>query len=245
MTDHSSKLHIGTSGWIYDHWQGPFYPEDTPQEDWLSFYQRRFNSVEINNTFYGLPEKATFQTWREEAPPEFRYAVKANRYITHLKKLQEPQDTLGRFFSAVSELEDTLGPILFQLPPNWGYNHQRLADFLEVLPAGQRYTFELRAPDWINARALDLLADHQAAFCIYDFDGRQSPKEVTADFVYLRLHGPGEAYQGKYSLQALAGWAGAISSWLGKGKDVYCYFDNDQAGYAAENAVQLQEMFSN
>ena len=243
MSPGSAQLWIGTSGWSYDHWQGPFYPPGLPQEDWLSYYQEHFDTVEINNTFYQLPAENTFQRWRQHAPPGFRYAVKANRYITHLKNLKDPQEPLENFLRGVNVLGEDLGPILFQLPPDWDYNHRRLAAFLEVLPEGHRYSFELRDLDWINDRTLQLLEEHRAAFCIYDYQGRTTPRVVTADFIYLRLHGPTpEAYQGRYTTEDLAGWAGAFSSWLEQGKDVYCYFDNDIQGYAVDNARELKSM---
>jgi uncharacterized protein YecE (DUF72 family) len=240
MKDKVSNLHIGTSGWHYEHWEGPFYPKDIAKSGYLAYYVQHLQTVEINNTFYQLPDTATLRTWRETVPEDFTFAVKASRYITHMKKLKDPQEPVPNFLERIDVLGDTLGPILFQLPPNWYFNGERLEAFLETLPSGYRYTFELRDPDWINDEAYALLEAHNAAFCIYDFHGRQSPKMVTADFVYVRLHGPYEAYRGKYDTETLSGWAGAVSTWLRQGKDVYCYFDNDEAGYAVQNALELQ-----
>lgn len=243
MSAEKPRLQIGTSGWSYDHWIGPFYPDDLPQEERLPYYRKHFDTVEINNTFYQNPEEETFRSWLEKVSEDFEFAVKANRYITHMKKLKDPREPLENFFQGISRLGKNLGPVLFQLPPNWYYNHERLASFLEVLPTGRRYTFEFRDPEWINAESLRLLEDHGAAFCIYDYKGRTSPKQVTADFVYLRLHGPTEqAYEGRYTTADLAGWAGAVSTWLEGGKDIYCYFDNDYRGYAVENALELLSM---
>jgi uncharacterized protein YecE (DUF72 family) len=135
-----------------------------------------------------------------------------------------------------------LGPILFQLPPHWNLNLARLRAFVAMLPGGYRYAFEFRDPSWFDDGVYGLLADHGAAFCIYELAGRLAPRQVTADWVYVRLHGPGDAYQGKYEAQTLAGWMGAFSSWQRQGKDIYCYFDNDQAGYAVQNARALQAM---
>jgi uncharacterized protein YecE (DUF72 family) len=236
------KIHVGTSGWHYQHWRGPFYPEDISDGEMLAFYTGRLQTVEINNTFYQLPERETLATWRETVPKGFLFAVKANRYITHMKKLKDPEEPVDRFLSRITALGDHLGPILFQLPPNWHFNAGRLRSFLEILPPHHRYAFELRDPDWVCPEAYQILAEHEAAFCIYDFHGRQSPTEVTADFVYVRLHGPYDAYRGKYDTETLSGWAGAFATWTRQGKNVYCYFDNDEQGYAVQNAMALEEM---
>jgi uncharacterized protein YecE (DUF72 family) len=238
----SKNVNIGTSGWHYDHWHGPFYPEDLPSSEALSFYLERFSTVEINNSFYQLPEEETLETWRNTVPDDFIFAVKASRYITHMKKLKDPQEPVSNFMSLVSTLEDKLGPILFQLPGSWHFNEERLTHFLSVLPDGFRYVFEFRDPDWHNEACYELLAKHNAAFCIFEIDHFLSPRQVTADFVYIRLHGPGAAYEGQYSSQTLAGWAGAFNSWLQQGHQIYCYFDNDQNGYAPQDAAQLQAM---
>ncbi len=237
-----SLVHIGTSGWHYGHWRGPFYPEDLPPADFLKFYQQQFQTVEINNSFYHLPTEKTMMDWRESVPPGFIFAVKGSRYITHMKKLQDPEKTLTLLMERVPLLGDRLGPILFQLPPHWGFDAGRLRHFLGALPRGYRFALEFRDPSWINDAASRLLQEHGAAFCMYDFAGRASPREVTADFVYIRLHGPGGAYQGRYSREALAGWAADIATWAAGGQEVYCYFDNDEAGYAAQNALELKDM---
>jgi uncharacterized protein YecE (DUF72 family) len=235
-------IHIGTSGWHYDHWRRPFYPEDLTQKAFLTFYQQRFHTVEINNSFYQLPSEKTLFDWRESVPPGFIFAVKGSRYITHMKKLKDPGQSVPPLLERIQSLGDRLGPILFQLPPRWRFNEERLGAFLEALPRDYRYALEFRDPTWLNQEVCRLLRKHSAAFCIYELAGRISPKEVTADFVYIRLHGPGDAYQGRYDRQTLAGWAGAISTWTAQGLTVFCYFDNDEAGYAALNALELQEM---
>ena len=236
------EIHIGTSGWHYEHWVGPFYPKGLSADHWLGYYSEQLETVEINNTFYQLPSQATFESWRERVDETFVFAVKASRYVTHMKKLKDPEEPVRSFISRVETLGALLGPILFQLPPNWNYNGTRLRRFVAALPVGLQYAFELRDPDWINDEAEQILANHGAAFCIYDLHGRQSPRTVTADFVYIRLHGPYGPYRGKYDTATLAGWAGAIASWRRQGKDIYCYFDNDEAGYAAENALELRAM---
>jgi uncharacterized protein YecE (DUF72 family) len=235
-------IHIGTSGWHYDHWRGPFYPSDAKAEDFLPYYGRHFRTVEINNTFYQLPQKDMMETWRETVPAGFIFAVKGSRYITHMKKMKDPKKSLAKFLPRIEVLKEKLGPVLFQLPPRWRFDGKRLDSFLGALPKKIRAAFEFRDPSWFRDEALETLRKHGAAFCIYDLAGFQSPKEVTADFVYLRLHGPGDKYQGKYSRQTLAGWAGAFSAWAQKKKEIFCYFDNDQAGYAASDARTLQEM---
>jgi uncharacterized protein YecE (DUF72 family) len=236
------KIHIGTSGWSYNHWKGPFYPHDLPGSRMLEHYILHFKSVELNNCFYQLPQKRTLAEWYKMVPTEFLFSAKASRYITHMKKLNDPETSTEKFFERIKTLGDKLGPILFQLPPNWHFNAERLEQFLAALSRKYRYTFEFRDQSWINDQTLALLTRFDCAFCVYELDGYLSPREITTDFVYIRLHGPDGPYQGSYDDQALNDWADAISSWAGKGLSVYCYFDNDEAGYAARNALQLQSL---
>jgi uncharacterized protein YecE (DUF72 family) len=240
----SERIHIGTSGWHYEHWIGPFYPEGISKDDFLGHYLDHFHTVEINNTFYQLPQEKTLIQWRDAVPSGFIFAVKASRYITHMKKLKDPERAVAKFFSRIEALGDTVGPILFQLPPRWRCNVDRLSLFLKAVPAGYRYAFEFRDPTWFDDQVYEILTEHGAAFCIYDFDRRQSPRVVTADFVYVRLHGPDGPYQGQYSTRSLTEWVGAFSAWVNQGKEVYCYFDNDEAGYAAQDAMHLKQMIS-
>ncbi len=242
MTE-KKKIHIGTSGWHYKHWKGAYYPEDMDSAEFLQFYMNDFHTAEINNSFYQLPEKKTLKHWRETVGDSFIFSVKASRYITHMKKLKDPKDAVSKFMDRIVELRETLGPILFQLPPKWGCNPERLESFLAALPSGKRYAFEFRDESWFDNRVYEILTDHNAAFCIYDYDRRLSPKKVTSDFVYIRLHGPDGPYQGQYSIDQLKGWAGAIAAWAKQGKDIFCYFDNDQVGYAAQDARKLAAMF--
>lgn len=237
------KVWVGTSGWQYRHWKGPFYPEDVPARQWFDFYVERFQSVELNNSFYRLPEEATFRSWRDRAPNSFQFAVKASRYITHMKKLKDPKRSCRKFFKRIEALGDSLGVVLFQLPPHWGCNPERLEAFLQALPGGNRYAFEFRDVSWFCGEVSNILQRYGAAFCIYELAGVQSPRTVTADFVYIRLHGNARVkYHGRYDLQTLGGWAGAITVWRRQGRDVYCYFDNDYKGYAAINAGELRNM---
>ena len=242
MKKNSPNIFIGTSGWHYKHWNGNFYPDDLKQSAHFDFYAQKFDTVEINNSFYKLPTEKTFAQWKGTAPENFIYAVKANRFITHMKKLKDPRSSVERFFKHVDYLEHKLGPILFQLPPKWRLNVERLKEFLEVLPPGYRYAIEFRESSWYHQDVYDLLTAHNLAFCIYELEHHQSPQVTTADHVYVRLHGPGMKYEGKYSLEDLQTWAGKCKMWLAEGLDVYFYFDNDQHGYAAENALSFKKL---
>ena len=233
-------IHIGTSGWHYQHWKRPFYPNGLPMRRFLGHYAKHFHTVEINNSFYKLPDEKTLARWRNAVPLGFVFAVKASRYITHMKKLKDPEEPVSNFLGRMGGLGDKLGPILFQLPPNWSLDHQRLRAFLEVLPTGFRYAFEFRDPSWFHTKVYDTLGEHGASFCIYHFDRRLSPKEVTAGFIYVRLHGPDRPYQGQYETTVLEEWASNFSTWAKEGKEMYCYFDNDEAGYAVQDALRLK-----
>lgn len=239
------KIYIGTSGWKYAHWEGTFYPELLKKKDHLKYFTSIFQTVELNNSFYRQPKIHNFQSWREQVPDNFIYSVKANRYFTHLKKLKVSKEEIEIFIEAASGLKEKLGPILFQLPPRWKINIERLENFLSILPKGERYTLEFRDHTWYTPEVYALLEKYNCAFCIYELAGHQSPLWSTADFVYIRLHGPGEKYQGSYSDESLAGYYRLLHTWLEYGKDVYLYFDNDEAGYAAKNAITLQQMFDN
>ena len=209
----------------------------------FQFYLGHFDTVEINNSFYRLPSASTFDNWRRLAPPDFCFAVKASRYLTHMKKLKDPAPALQRFLPLVELLGDKLGPILFQLPPRWSCNTGRLEEFLGTLPDRYRYSFECRDPSWHVPEVYELLAHYNAAFCIYELAGFRSPIRLTADFTYVRLHGPtNKAYQGSYAPAALRVWSNRIRKWRSELKSVYVYFDNDQSGYAVANALQLKKM---
>ncbi len=233
---------IGTSGWHYDAWRGAFYAEDLPRDAWLSYYADHFRTVEVNNSFYQLPKPETLINWCEAVPSDFTFAVKASQYITHMKNLKDPQQSVPAFLERVSVLGKRLGPILFQLPPNWHRNVQRLRSFLDVLPPDYRYVFEFRHPSWFTEQVYETLRAYKVAFCIYDFHDCASPRQVTTDFVYVRLHGTMGKYEGAYSSQALAGWSGAFATWMRQGQGVYCYFNNTKAGHALDNALELQSM---
>jgi uncharacterized protein YecE (DUF72 family) len=236
------KVHVGTSGWHYKHWVGTFYPADLRPPKMLRWYAERFDTVEINNSFYRLPAVTAFEIWCRETTPGFCFAVKASRYITHNKKLTDPESANEKFITLVEKLGARLGPILFQLPPSWKVNVQRLEEFLSSLPRTHRYVFEFRNPTWNIPQVYEVLRRHNAAFCIYELAGFLSPMEITADFAYVRLHGPGNKYQGDYSEDTLRTWANKIEAWSRDLKHAFVYFDNDQAGFAAKNALELKQM---
>jgi uncharacterized protein YecE (DUF72 family) len=236
------RVHIGTSGWHYRHWRGPFYPADLRMADMLSSYGRQFDTVEINNSFYRLPTMIAIENWRDLTPAEFCFSVKGSRYLTHMKKLKDPKPGLAKFFRRIEKLGKKLGPILFQLPPGWQCNVDRLDSFLTVLPRKHRYAFEFRNLSWHNQAIYELLRRHNAAFCVYELAGFQSPGEITTDFTYVRLHGPLGAYQGSYQKERLADWWRQIRRWQQTLKDAFVYFDNDQGGFAARNALELKAM---
>jgi uncharacterized protein YecE (DUF72 family) len=237
------EIRIGTSGWYYKHWKGLFYPLKIQDSEMLPFYLEHFDTVEINNSFYCLPEKNTVKAWHRHTPNGFLFAVKGSRFITHMKKLRDPAKHINYFYDTVKLLGPKLGPIVFQLPPRWKCHIERLEAFLNELPKESKYSFEFRDKSWLCSEVYKLLAKHNAALCTYDLKGFESPPEITADFTYIRLHGPSKnAYQGCYDKKALNKWAGRIKTWKDQLAAVYIYFDNDQMGYAAHNAMRLKEM---
>jgi uncharacterized protein YecE (DUF72 family) len=236
------KIYIGTSGWHYKHWVGTFYPRGTKDSEQLVYYLKFFKTVELNNSFYRVPPPQTFANWRKTVPAEFLFAVKGSRFISHMKKLNVERENISIFFKSVNKLKEKLGPILFQLPPKWKVNVERLSKFLRILPRKHRYAFEFRNQTWYDEKVYALLKKYNCSFCIYELEHHLSPVITTANFVYIRLHGPGNKYAGSYTARQLSKWAGWCEVWKRQGKDVYIYFDNDQLGYAALNALALQKM---
>jgi uncharacterized protein YecE (DUF72 family) len=236
---------VGVSGWQYPDFAQRFYPENLEKTAQLTYYADQFPTVEINSTFYHLPREQTVKNWREKVPEGFIFSVKASRYITHMKNLLEPQETLPKFYERIAHLGDKCGPILFQLPPYWELDFERLKIFLDHLPQDHQHTIEFRNPTWFKDSVYDLLRKYRIAFCIYDFNYRQSPILTTADFIYIRLHGPERAYQDTYDENSLRQWAERIQRWVEQNKDVYCYFDNTYCGYAWENAKTLLSLLAN
>ena len=236
------KIYIGTAGWNYKHWQGVFYPQDLAQSKWLDYYVDYFSTVEINNSFYNLPKPKTLEKWYNSVPDDFEFSVKASRYITHMKKLKAPRDAVKRFINHMKSLKGKSAVILFQLPPRWKFNGERLRSFIKLLPDDYLYTFEFRDKSWWNEETFEILESNNSAFCIYELAGTHTPLQITADFVYLRLHGPDGAYEGSYDQATLEQWADKFEQWLGDEHSIYCYFDNDQNGYAVKNAMSLKNM---
>ena len=209
----------------------------------FQFYARQFDTVEINNSFYRLPTATTFDNWRESSPRNFCYAVKASRFITHMKKLKDPQSSSAKFFLVADRLEQKLGPILFQLPPRWNVNVERLDEFLRTLPDEHQYAVEVRDETWLIPEVYDVLRQHNVAFCIHDFADMKVPKEITADFTYLRFHGPTSAkYWGSYADRELRAWADWIRKKRRDLSSVYVYFNNDPEGAAVRNALTLKQL---
>jgi uncharacterized protein YecE (DUF72 family) len=238
----AAEVLIGTSGWHYKHWIGSFYPPKTPASKMLAFYVGQFDTVELNNSFYRLPTKTALESWRDSTPKNFVFAAKGSRFLTHMKKLKDPETGLARFFGCIDILGKKLGPILFQLPPNWPVDLERLERFLEVLPPAHRYAFEFRNSSWDREEVYRALRRHNAAYCMFHLAGFQSPFEVTADFAYIRLHGPGGKYQGSYTKQQLENWSRSIRDWQHTLNQIFVYFDNDDSGFAAHNALTLKQL---
>jgi uncharacterized protein YecE (DUF72 family) len=218
----TAGVFIGTSGWHYNHWRGPFYPERFPAAGMLDFYARHFRTVEINNSFYRLPPENAVAAWRDSTPSGFCFAMKGSRFITHMKKLKDPAQAIERFMQRADLLKKKLGPIVFQLPPWWELNLPRLEEFLDALPKRHRYAFELRNETWRNETVYRVLRRHNAAFCIYELAGYHTDLTVTASFTYVRLHGPGGAYAGSYEESKLREWADRIRRWLEDMRAVLC-----------------------
>ncbi|MCL5103495.1 MAG: DUF72 domain-containing protein [Armatimonadetes bacterium] len=237
------RLYCGTSGWNYKDWRSRFYPVELPPSGWLRYYSGQFDTVEINYSFYRLPEREAFERWRDEVPPGFTFAVKASRYLTHMKKLKDAEEPLGNVLSHSDGLGDKRGPILYQLPPYWHMDLVRLESFLKILPRDVRHAFEFRDDSWQNDSVWSLLEQYHVAYCIMDAPGLPLHLRTTADFTYIRLHHGGEATQGDYSDDHLAEWARRIEPMLERG-DLYVYFNNDQYGFAVRNAMRLRGMVS-
>ena len=234
-------IRIGTSGWVYNHWRGIFYPKNLPQPDWFAYYAREFDTVEINNSFYRLPSADTFDAWRKQAPAGFLYTVKASRYLTHMKKLMDPEEPLQKFFERVSRLRKTLGPILYQLPPNWQVNLPRLEHFLSVLPRQYLHVIEFRDPSWLTEEVFQRMERYRVAHCIHDMFPLKIPARVTAPTVYLRFHGS-LTHGGDYPPAVLKAWARRLADWHNEKLDVFVYFNNDIEGYAVKDAKILKQL---
>jgi uncharacterized protein YecE (DUF72 family) len=232
---------VGCSGWQYKHWRGDFYPADVPVGRWFEHYAARFDTVEINNSFYRLPEAETFARWRERAPQRFLFAVKASRFLTHMKKLKDPEEPIERLFTRMRQLGNRLGPVLYQLPPNFKLDLGRLEHFLHALPPDARHVLEFRDPSWYADRVGALLERHGVAMCLHDMKGSATGRERVGPFAYVRYHGPGGTYSGGYAPDRLARWAEWLDGERRAGIDVFAYFNNDVGGHAPRDAVTLRQ----
>jgi uncharacterized protein YecE (DUF72 family) len=240
----ASLLQIGTSGWVYKHWMNLFYPPQLQGDQQLVFYAQHFPTVEVNFSFYRLPERSVFETWRSQTPPDFLFAVKGSRYLTHMKKLKDPAEPLSRLMERASGLQEKLGPILFQFPHTWSLNSDRLQSFLELLASypQQRYTFEFRHKSWLIPQVYELLEQAGAALCLPVSPTVPLDIRLTAPWTYIRMHS-GQWGIG-YSDEELSTWATHIRSFLQDGVDVYLYFNNDPEGHAIRDAQRLYAMLS-
>jgi len=247
MSPRHGKLRIGTSGYQYDHWRGVVYPAEAPVSRWFPSYAAEFDTVEIDSTFYRLPAAATFAAWRGRAPVGFVYAVKFSRFGTHMKKLLDPEGTIGAFMERARELRGTLGPVLVHLPPRWRVNVARLEAFLEVASRyrGVRWAVEVRDGSWLREEVYAVLRRFRAALCLHDMIPAH-PRVLTSGWTYLRFHGTaaGRAVDGAYTDGALRGAARQIRRWLREGIDVYAYFNNDWGGHAVFDAKRLRAMLA-
>ena len=237
------RVLIGTSGWHYDSWRGPFFPKGLPLKEQLQFYAGQFPTTELNGVFYRTPTPEAVKGWRAQTGSDFVFAWKASKFITHWKRLSENSvNSLELLESRLSLLGRKAGPVLFQLPPNFQANADRLASFFKLLSKKRRYSFEFRHPSWYEPRIIRLLREQNVSLCISDHHHAPAPWKRTADFVYVRGHGPGGRYKDHYGEAALAGWARRIRSWKRQGCDVFVYFDNDQKSAAPADARRLIEL---
>jgi uncharacterized protein YecE (DUF72 family) len=237
-------VHVGTSGWSYDHWDGVLYPPGTPVRNRLGLYTERFATVELNASFYRWPREATFAGWRRRLPAGFLLSVKAPRGLTHAKRLYAPEVWVERITRCMHELGDRRGLLLVQLHPAHTRDDARLDYFLGLLPDWIRVTVEFRHPSWHDEAVFALLERHGAAYCVMSGANLPCVLRATAGFVCVRLHGPDHdhLYAGSYSDADLAWWAGRIREWDAAGKDVFAYFNNDGHGHAVRNAERLREL---
>lgn len=240
-----SKVYIGTSGWTYDGWRGPFYPKDVAKKRWLNWYATQFATTEVNGSFYRTPSLEAVRAWRDETPEDFVFAWKASKFITHWKRLSEKcQNSIELLETRLKVLGPKVGPVLFQLPARFKADRERLALFLKMLSRRYKYAFEFRDASWYDSKIYDLLGDRNIALCLSDHQDAPAPWEVTAKHVYIRGHGPTGQYKDQYPLKPLREWAQKIRQWKRRGLEVYCYFDNDQKSAAPKDARRLVELLT-
>jgi uncharacterized protein YecE (DUF72 family) len=241
MASTAGTPRVGCSGWNYPDWRGVVYPDHLPASDWLSHYATRFDTVEVNSTFYRLPGTETVEHWRQQVPPGFVFAVKLGQYGSHRKKLRDAGNWLPNHLDRMRRLGTSLGPTLVQLPPRWRRDVERLDEFLALIPAGQRWAVEVRDPSWLDEAVYETLARHGAALVWHDLL-EEVPWERTTDWAYVRFHGPNattEPYHGRYTGRRLWRVADRLGALLEDGSDVYAYFNNDYDGAAVRDAEWL------
>jgi uncharacterized protein YecE (DUF72 family) len=240
-----APVFIGTSGWTYDSWRGPFYPKGVPRKDWLRFYGEHFPTTEVNGSFYRTPSLEAVRAWRAQTPKDFPFAWKASKFITHWKRLTEKcENSLELMETRLKILGPKAGPVLFQLPPQFKANRERLASFIKMLSRKRRYAFEFRDASWYDDAVLELLSDNDIALCLSDHHDAPSPWTVTARHVYVRGHGPDGRYRANYPDKTLRKWARDIAKWRRQRRTVYVYFDNDQKSAAPADAERLIRMLT-
>ena len=238
----TGTVRIGCSGWLYRHWRELFYPKGVAQHRWFGHYSETFSTVELNTSFYHLPKAETFEKWRDQAPPGFTYAVKAPRFITHMKKLKDCAEPVEEFLRRARRLGPTVGPILYQLPPHWTVNLERLADFSALLPRDLAHVFEFREKSWLTEEVLAFLEDEGLSFCVHDMPGSATARRASGPIASVRFHGGEGKYWGRYSDEGLLSWTDWIAGQARAGRDVWCYFNNDIGGHAIDDAQTLRSM---
>jgi uncharacterized protein YecE (DUF72 family) len=238
-----ARVLIGTSGWHYDSWRGPFYPTGLPVKLQLQYYASQFQTAELNGVFYRTPTPKAARSWKEQTGKDFVFTWKASKFITHWKRLSaKSANSLELMEDRLSLLGDKVGSVLFQLPPNFQADADRLSNFTRMLSPKRRYSFEFRHSSWYSPQIMRLLAKENISLCISDHHDAPAPWKRTADFVYIRGHGPGGRYKGHYTRNALAAWAKRIRAWKAQGHDVFVFFDNDQKSAAPIDALKLKQM---
>jgi uncharacterized protein YecE (DUF72 family) len=238
-----TRILIGTSGWHYGSWRGPFFPPGLLLRQQLQYYSSQFMTAELNGVFYRTPTVEAVRSWRDQTGKDFVFAWKASKFITHWKRLSDRSvNSLELMETRLELLGDKVGPVLFQLPPAFKADAARLESFIRLLSRKRRYSFEFRDESWYAPRILKILRDANISLCLSDHHDAPAPWKRTADFVYVRGHGPGGRYAGHYSAATLAAWAKRITTWKRQGCDVFVYFDNDQKSAAPADALKLRKL---
>lgn len=235
-------LHIGTSGWQYRHWKGIFYPEKLPQREWLPWFAQRFQTVEVNNTFYNLPERAVFEQWKRAVPADFTFALKMSRYLTHIKRLRDPEEPVHRFMERAKKLGRKHGPVLMQLPPSLEVDAGLLDEALSAFDPAVRVAVEFRHESWFTSETRQVLERRKAAMCLADSPQRTQPWWRTADWGFVRFHQGRGSHAPGYERDALRTWARRIADLWGPRHDIFAYFNNDTAGWAVKDAITFAEL---